>query len=133
MKYLYTIFFIFFILISLKANATPASEALLNKYKIEGASNFNIERGKKLWHQVVPNRSGEKLSCETCHGTDLNVSGKHRTTNKIIEAMAASSNSERYTDEKKIEKWFKRNCNDTWERECTSQEKGDILKYLLSL
>jgi hypothetical protein len=46
--------------------------------------------------------------------------------------MAPSANKERFTDVKKIEKWFKRNCNDVLARECTAQEKGDFLKYLLS-
>jgi len=46
--------------------------------------------------------------------------------------MSARVNAERYTDEKKIEKWFKRNCKDTWGRECTAQEKGDFLTFLLA-
>lgn len=44
--------------------------------------------------------------------------------------MAASVNPKRYTKMKKINKWFKRNCKWTLGRECTNQEKGDILKYL---
>jgi hypothetical protein len=115
------------------AEATPASDTLLSQYKSAGAKEFDIERGKKNWHNEVKNKDHEILSCGTCHGSDLSTSGKHRTTNKIIEPMAPSANPERFTDVKKIEKWFKRNCNDTWGRECTAQEKGDILKYLLSL
>jgi len=115
------------------AKATPASDALFEKYKSEEASSFDIERGKKDWHKEVKKEDGQTQSCSTCHGSDLSKAGKHHKTQKIIEPMAASSNPARYTDEKKIEKWFKRNCNDTWGRECTAQEKGDILKYLLSL
>ncbi|TBR21868.1 MAG: DUF1924 domain-containing protein, partial [Candidatus Nitrosotenuis sp.] len=33
-------------------------------------------------------------------------------------------------DPKFVEKWFKRNCKETLERECTPQEKGDFLAYL---
>jgi calcineurin-like phosphoesterase len=133
MKYFFALVFLASLFTSFIAEATPASDALLGKYKYEGASNFDIERGKKYWHTEVKNKDNDILSCGTCHGSDLGKSGKHRTTNKIIEPMAASVNKERFTDEKKMEKWFKRNCNDTWGRECTAQEKGDILKYLLSL
>jgi hypothetical protein len=44
--------------------------------------------------------------------------------------MAPSVNSERLTDPKFIEKWFRRNCIQTLGRECTPQEKGDVLTYL---
>jgi len=114
-------------------HATPASESLFNKYKTAGASNFDSTHGKALWHQEVKNNNGEILSCGTCHGNDLNQSGKHRTTNKMIDPMTTHANPARFTDERKMEKWFKRNCNDTWARECTPQEKGDILMYLLNL
>ena len=45
-------------------------------------------------------------------------------------AMAPSVASGRYTDPGKVEKWFGRNCLWTWGRECTAQEKGDLLEYL---
>jgi hypothetical protein len=47
--------------------------------------------------------------------------------------MAPSVDAERYTDLGKMEKWFKRNCKWTWGRECTPQEKGDLLEYLRQL
>ena len=34
--------------------------------------------------------------------------------------------------QKKIEKWFKRNCKEAWGRECTAQEKADFLTYLIT-
>ena len=46
--------------------------------------------------------------------------------------MAPSVNPKRLTDRSKIEKWFKRNCKWTLGRECTPQEKGDILTFLLA-
>jgi len=132
-KYSFVIIFLFTFIAAPLAQATPASNALMEKYKSEGAGSFDMERGKKDWHKEVKGEEGEMLSCQTCHGSDLGKKGKHRKTQKIIEPMAPSANPERFTDEKKIEKWFKRNCKDTWGRECTAQEKGDILKYLLSL
>jgi hypothetical protein len=114
------------------ASATPATNDLFAKYKSAGVSSFSAEQGKKDWTKEVKPEGGETLSCTTCHGDDLSKEGKHHKTGKIIKPMAPSANAERFTDAKKIEKWFKRNCNDVWSRECTAQEKGDILKFLLS-
>ena len=44
--------------------------------------------------------------------------------------MARSVNPERLTEVKKLNKWFLRNCKWTYGRECTAQEKGDILVWL---
>ena len=114
------------------AGATPATDELFARYKADGASNFDGERGAKNWNKKVAGEGGETMSCTTCHGDDLSKTGKHHKTGKVIQPMAPSANAERFTEVKKIEKWFKRNCNDAWGRECTSQEKGDFLKFLLS-
>jgi hypothetical protein len=113
------------------AMATPATDALFAQYKSAGAGNFSAEHGKQNWTKEVASKEGEKRSCTTCHNADLTKPGQHNTTKKVIEPMAPSVNAERYTDQKKIEKWFKRNCEWTWGRECTAQEKGDFLKFLM--
>ena len=118
--------------LSSAASATTATNELFARYKSEGATGFDAERGKKVWTREVKGEGGEMMSCTTCHGDDLGKDGKHHKTGKLIKPMAPSVNAERFTDAKKIEKWFKRNCNDVWSRECTAQEKGDILKFLLS-
>lgn len=116
---------------ALPAAATPASDELLARYQSEGAKAPDAAKGKKDWtrEEVV---EGEKMSCATCHGTDLGKPGKHHTTGKVIEPMSRKVNAERYSDVKKIEKWFKRNCKDAWGRECTAQEKADFLTFLLA-
>lgn len=113
------------------AMATPATDELLARYKAEGAAGFDAARGDKAWHKEAKGEEGQTMSCATCHGQDLGKEGKHHKTNKVIQPMAPSANKERLTDVKKIEKWFKRNCNDVLARECTAQEKGDYLKFLL--
>ena len=114
------------------ASATPATDELFARYKSEGATGFDAERGGKAWVKEVKGEDGEMMACTSCHGKDLSKAGAHHRTKKVIEPMAPSANAERFTDVKKIEKWFKRNCNDAWGRECTAQEKGDFLKFLLS-
>ena len=49
---------------------------------------------------------------------------------KAIAPMAVSLSPDRFTDPDKVEKWFLRNCNTVLGRECTAQEKGDIITYL---
>lgn len=114
------------------ANATPATDALLAKYKSEGVTKTDAAKAKADWAKKTKGEDGEEMSCSTCHGTDLTKSGQHHKTHKVIEPMSAKVNAERFTDEKKIEKWFKRNCKDAWGRECTSQEKADFLTFLLA-
>jgi cytochrome c553 len=111
--------------------ASSASDAAFTQFKADGASSFSAEHGKQGWTKEVVSKEGEKRSCTTCHDPDITKPGKHATTKKVIEPMSASVNAERFTDLKKIEKWFKRNCEWTWGRECTAQEKGDFLKFLI--
>jgi len=98
-------------------------------YRAQGAGPFQSGRGETLWKS----RTYEGRQCADCHGPDLTQGGRHERTKKPIEPMAPSVNPSRYTDLKKVEKWFTRNCKSTLGRECTAQEKGDILEYLRKL
>jgi len=111
--------------------ANPVVDELLAKYRLQGADAFSAEAGKNLWNQEFT-RKGKIRQCSTCHTDDLRNSGKHARTGKAIKAMAPSINPERLTKLKKIRKWLKRNCKWTLGRECTPQEKGDILIYIQS-
>ena len=102
---------------------------LQDSYRSAGAAAFSEARGLAVWQ--TPGTQGR--TCATCHGEDLRQAGKHATTQKPIEPMAPSANATRYTDAAKVEKWFLRNCKWTWGRECSAQEKGDLLQYLRSL
>ena len=114
--------------------AADVVDDLLNSYQAAGAKDFSAGRGDDLWHQSYadPEQTGKTRSCASCHGKDLRSKGKHVRTGKVIDPMARSTNAERLTDAKKIEKWFKRNCKWTIDRECTAQEKGDVLLFLRS-
>lgn len=91
-------------------------------------SGFSAERGAALWE-----RKGKDWSCSTCHTTDPRKAGRHTVTGKAIKPMAPASNPARFTDSAKVEKWFKRNCRDVFNRECTAQEKGDVITWLRSI
>ncbi|VAX09824.1 hypothetical protein MNBD_GAMMA26-1229 [hydrothermal vent metagenome] len=111
-----------------------AVSTLEKQYSSQGAGNFSAAAGQKLWNQgFIDAKSGKERKCIICHTTDLTQAGKHERTGKVIKPMAPSVNPERLTDLKKIKKWFVRNCKWTIGRECTAQEKGDVLAYLKSL
>ncbi|KPN78152.1 nitrate reductase [Shewanella sp. Sh95] len=97
----------------------------LQQYQAQGAGPFSAAAGQVLWLQ-----QSEDRSCASCHTAKVTDSGMHQNTRKPIEAMAPSLTSNRLTDAAKIEKWFTRNCNWTFKRECTPQEKGDVLLWL---
>jgi putative intracellular protease/amidase len=105
-----------------------AVDDLLKRYVELGAANFSADNGEQFWDRaVVDAKSGEPRKCSLCHTTDLRRTGKHATTGKAIEPLAPSVNPKRLTDVRDIEKWLTRNCKWTLGRECTPQEKGDVL------
>lgn len=118
------------VLSSRVAMAAADFDKLLQHYAQQGGKDFNAERGKAFWLKEQISDSGDKMTCGTCHGADLKQAGKHNKSGKVIEPMAGSVNPERYTDLEKVEKWFTRNCKQVLRRECTAQEKGDVLRYL---
>ena len=109
------------------AAADPVDD-LLKDFAAQGAGNFSAQAGERFWDQPVTEpKSGEVRRCSLCHTTDLRRSGKHATTGKVIEPMAPSVNAKRLSNRADIEKWLLRNCKWTLGRECTPQEKGDVL------
>ena len=76
---------------------------------------------------------GREWSCSSCHGALPVRDGKHVSTGKTIAALAPAANAQRFSDEAKTDKWFRRNCNDVLGRECTATEKADALAWLLTL
>lgn len=103
------------------------------EYATKGAGpKFSAEAGKTFFHNEVVTE-GEKRSCTTCHTSDLRTEGKEARTGKAIAPLAPSINNKRLTRPYEVEKWFHRNCKWTLGRDCSPQEKGDILAYLNSL
>ncbi|MFA5824377.1 MAG: DUF1924 domain-containing protein [Gallionellaceae bacterium] len=106
--------------------ATIKDEAKVAAPAFQG---FSAARGENFFKQKHAN----ELSCASCHSDNPATSCKHAKTSKVIRPLAPAANAERFTDATKVEKWFKRNCNDVLERVCTPQEKGDVLAYLLTI
>lgn len=116
--------------------ALAAAGSFMNDYaaearKAEAGFAPSAERGKAFYHAEKPTPDG-KLACSSCHTADPRGAGKTRA-GKAIEPLAPAVNPQRFTDLKKTEKWFRRNCNDVLQRECTPAEKADFIAYLSSL
>lgn len=115
------------------AAATPselqASLAAQAKAANPGFTGFDAARGRTFF----ADSHGGDWRCSTCHTANPANVGKHEVTGKLIKPLAPAANAERFTRPDKVEKWFKRNCNDVLKRNCTAQEKGDLLTYLLSV
>jgi len=125
-----TLFVSMLVLLSHTAMAQTVVDGALKSYAENGKLKFDAQRGQALWVKKFSSKDGKLRQCSLCHGEDLTKNGKHARSGKLIKPMAPSVNPERYTKMKKINKWFKRNCKWTLGRECTNQEKGDLLKYL---
>ncbi|HEY0825045.1 MAG TPA: DUF1924 domain-containing protein [Ramlibacter sp.] len=83
--------------------------------------------------QFFTAKHGKEWSCASCHGTPPTQPGKHAATGKQIGALAPGFNPDRFTDPAKVEKWFRRNCNDVVGRECSAGEKADVMAWLMTL
>lgn len=117
------------LLLSAQAVRAAAPEHLLAGYAAQAGAAPAPARGQQLFNGTF----GRDLSCASCHGALPTQPGKHASTGKPIAALAPAFNPERFTDPAKVEKWFRRNCNDVMARECTPTEKADVLSWLLSL
>ncbi|MEJ2045885.1 MAG: DUF1924 domain-containing protein [Reinekea sp.] len=116
-------------LFTIIASASFAGQALDNQLELfaqQGATQADAERGRLFWIT----ETAEGHACAQCHGEDVTQVGKHARTGKLIEPMAPSVNPSRLSDEKQMTKWLLRNCKWTLGRECSAQEKADVLTWL---
>jgi len=107
--------------------ATPAE--LLAGYSAQAGVPAVPATGQQLFTV----RQGREWSCASCHGAVPTQAGKHAATGKSIAPLAPAFNPERFTDPAKTEKWFRRNCKDVLDRECSAAEKAHVLSWLLTL
>ena len=113
---------------SLAQAADPLAAITAAAQADKSFTGFSAERGEALFRT-----QGKDWSCSSCHTTDPRKPGRHAVTGKAIKPMAPASNPARFTDSAKVEKWFKRNCRDVFDRECTAREKGDVITWLRSI
>lgn len=109
------------------ADTSPAQQ--LKHWSAQAGTPGNAGKGEVFFN----NRQGGEWTCASCHGTPPTTPGKHANTGKVIAPLAPAFNPKAFTVTAKVDKWFRRNCNDVLSRECSAAEKADVLAYLNSL
>lgn len=108
-------------------DTTPAQQ--LERLSQQAGAPGRPERGEAFF----TTRHAGEWSCASCHGAPPVSRGKHASTGKAIEPLAPAANPNAFTQTAKVDKWFRRNCNDVAKRECSASEKADVIAYLLAL
>jgi|LGOV01.1.fsa_nt_gb hypothetical protein len=104
---------------------------LMKNYQSQGAKTGNALRGQQFWNKTFSGKAPfTERSCKSCHTANLKNKGEHVRTGKILKPLAPSINSLSLSKVKKVNKWFKRNCKWTIGKECSAQEKADILAFI---
>jgi Domain of unknown function (DUF1924) len=109
------------------ADTSPAQQ--LERWSVQAGAPGQAERGRAFFNS----RHGAEWSCASCHGNPPTRAGQHASTGKAIEPMAPAANARAFTEAAKVDKWFRRNCKDVVQRECSPAEKADVIAYLISL
>lgn len=121
------------LLLATAAMAAPAAGtspgAQLEYWSTQAGAPGQAARGQAFFTR----RHGGEWSCSSCHGTPPVGEGRHATTGKSIAPLAPAFNPRSFTDSAHSDKWFRRNCRDVLNRECSAGEKADVLAYLLTL
>jgi hypothetical protein len=88
-------------------------------------------------HQSDPRKTSQahhdQIPCRACHVVFTRQPEGHRPTRRELPPLAPSANPERFTNEWRTEYWFGYNCKLLLGRECTAQEKGDLITWLLTI
>jgi len=114
------------------AAGDTSPQKLLHSFEAISGSKASAVAGNKLFTSKHTGGKPDTPSCITCHTTNLKGMGQTRV-GKPIDPMAISANPNRLTDQKKVAKWFRRNCKTVLGRECSAKEKSNIIAYFLSL
>lgn len=118
------------------AAAQPLAQAqtttpmqLQKAYEATAGAQGRADKGQVFF----TSRHGGEWSCASCHGQRPTGAGRHAVTGKALEPLAPAFNPKAFTDERRVEKWLRRNCKDVLQRECSAHEKADVLAWLQTL
>lgn len=98
---------------------------------------LSAEEGKAFFNREVIqfkgdiNNPGKAIACASCHTSNPADPGKHIVTGKAIKPLSPVVNHKRFSSVKDVEKKFTKHCNEVVGSDCTPQEKGNYIAYLL--
>lgn len=96
------------------------------------SSGLSAEDGRAFFNRELTVH-GKQVACASCHTSNPGDTGKHIVTNKPIRPLSPLVEPKRFTSVDKVEKNFTKHCNDIIGRDCTAQEKGNFIAYLLTV
>ncbi|MFA6179900.1 MAG: DUF1924 domain-containing protein [Candidatus Methylopumilus sp.] len=130
---------ILFSLSAISAHAdTATAQKLADKYATiaknidPNSAGLSAEDGKDFFNREITIK-GKQVACASCHTANPADNGKHIVTNKPIRPLSPVVNEKRFASIDKVEKNFTKHCNDIIGRDCTAQEKGNFIAYLLTV
>ncbi|MEY3747527.1 MAG: Cytochrome c [Pseudomonadota bacterium] len=106
--------------------------ATFAKHANPSSTGLSASDGKAFYNREITVK-GQQVACASCHTANPADAGKHIVTGKPIRPLAPSANPKRFADIDKVEKEFTDHCNDVIGRDCSAQEKGNFITYLLSI
>ena len=99
---------------------------------------LSAEEGKTFFNREViqfkgdTKNPGKAIACASCHTANPADTGKHIVTGKSIKPLSPAVNAKRFSSVKNVEKKFTEHCNEVVGSDCTPQEKGNYIAYLLT-
>ena len=99
---------------------------------IDPSYKLTAEAGRAFYLKKYTRKAKEE-SCSTCHTDSPANKGKHSDTGKAIQPLSPVVNNKRFSNLQHVEKNFTKHCQDIIGRDCTPQEKGNYITYLLTV
>lgn len=121
---------------SVQADMVTATQAAkdygLFAKRLNPNSQLTAEAGRAFYMKKVTYKN-HVFACADCHGDNPALEGEHYTLGDKIKPLAPAANPSRFSSISKSEKNFSKHCIDLYGRNCTPQEKGDFVTYLLTV
>lgn len=114
----------------------PAATSLLRSFEHEARgtdpafAGFSAEDGRSLYLEEFPS-GGKRIACASCHGADPRQKGR-TPAGKNLKPLSPAANAQAFSDPKRARKKFDRYCKEVLGRLCSTQEKGDLLTWLIA-
>ena len=130
---------------SLTANAdTTMAQKIADKYALAAKAidpnyaGLSADEGRTFFAREViqfkgdTNNPGKAIACASCHTANPADAGKHIVTGKAIKPLSPQINPKRFNSVAEVEKGFTKHCNEVVGSDCTPQEKGNYIAYLIN-
>lgn len=99
--------------------------------KADPEAKLSAADGRAFYIKKMTVSGGKRYSCSSCHTDNPVNEGKHADTGKPIKPLALAANPSAFSSVTKVEKAFKKHCNDLYEKDCSALDKGNYMTYLL--